>query len=494
MKSCYRIMERGKAWLCAKWMVYGSVFLKFSCVLYALFMTFIWFLLPRGFPWWSRPFIEQQVLIPGIVLVSWGAAISLIRRLRRGIFCLYLLLGGWLGIGLIHIIWFPVFFLPGKLIVAGIGSLGMIGGMLWLILFGWLRSLHAEHSFPIRGVLAWLAMCIGILIPFLIVFISQAGPAQTTPAQVIPKLGSLSEMSTLSDQEQAILVGGVSEAVQVRLNRSQATIEIATPNGVLEIWPFMNFFSISQNRFWAVWGNRDRSYPKIEGVNRGQSAGADALYGVWSAKSRKSWLKPGELSGEILIEQRRTETPAMEIRVTTITRLTRQIDTHQSSYCGLNWSGDIPITLSIGHERPYSWVPTASDYPFGAPATFITVMNDRVLLLKASSAEKGPFETLAAFPKEDPVFRIMAANHPVCQIVLEGFVAQASQELSPTAGWGIPVNDIFLEATQFKAAQPSGVWLGFNLAATGVGRGFHAVGTGAGTYVSILRVSIPLDQ
>jgi hypothetical protein len=256
----------------------------------------------------------------------------------------------------------------------------------------------------------------------------------------------------------------------------------------------MYFGSIAQNGFWAIWGNRDSSYTEIERVGRGKYEGADALCVVWSAKSFKSWLKPGELSGETLIEQRQIEDRSAEIQITTITHLTRQIDTHQSIYFGLEWSGKEPITLSIGREQPYNLVPTASDYPFGAPATFMTVMNDRVSLLKASSAEKGPFKTLASFPKENPVFRIMSANRPVCQFMLEGFVEQASQELSPTAGWGLPVNDIFLEAAQFTADQPSGVWIGFTLAGTGLGRGFHAVGTAPGTYVSKLQVSIPLED
>ncbi len=494
MKSLYCIVGEGKAYLLLKWMAYRNVFLKLSCLMYAILMTFIWSLLPRGFPWWSRPFIEQQVILPIIVLMSWAAAISVVWRLRRGTLCLYMILGNWIGIGLIHIVWFPVFFLPGKFIVVGIGSLGIIGGMILLIFFGWLKSFNVTNLYTMRGGTVWPAMCFGIVLPFLVLFISQAGPAQTNPAEVIPRLEPLSGMTTISDQKQITLVEGASDAVQVRLNQSRSTIEVTTPTGVLDIWPTMNFFSISQNRFWAVLGNRDRSYTEIEHVNKGKYKGADALYIVWSAKSRKARLKPGELSGEILIEQHRSEAPSMEIQVTSITRLTRQIDTHQARYCGLKWSGNVPITLSIGHEQPYEWIPTASDYPFGAPATFMSVMKDWVALLKASSAEKGPFNTLATFPKENPEFRIMASNKPVCQVVLEGFVEQASLELSPTAGWGIPVNSIFLEGVQFKNKQPLGVWIGFSLASTGIGRGFHAVGTGPGMYVSKLRVSIPLDR
>jgi hypothetical protein len=240
-------------------------------------------------------------------------------------------------------------------------------------------------------------------------------------------------------------------------------------------------------------GNWDTTSITIEEVYTGKYNETDALYFRWSAKSYRSWVKPDDLSGETRIEQHQTEDSSVEIRITTVTRLARQIDAHLASFFDVEWHGQDPITLSIGHEQPYNWLPTRSDYPFGAPATFMTVMDDRVLLLKGSSAEKGPFKTLAEFPGKDPLFQIMVASRPVCQFILEGFVEQASRELSPTAGWGTPVNSISLEAIRFTGDQPSGVWICFTLADTGIGRGFHAVGTGPGTYVSTLKMSIPLD-
>jgi hypothetical protein len=56
MKSVYRIVRMEEACLPPGWV---KVFLILSCFLHALFMTFIWTLLPRGFPWFSRPFIES---------------------------------------------------------------------------------------------------------------------------------------------------------------------------------------------------------------------------------------------------------------------------------------------------------------------------------------------------------------------------------------------------------------------------------------------------
>lgn len=462
-----------------------------SSFLHAALITVYWNFLPRGFPWFSRPFIEHQLIVPSIMLISWIAAFGLVWQFQASLLFVYVLLGFWIGVGLIDIIWFPLFFPPGELRVVGIGSLIVITGVVSIIAMGWLRSFKQARSNALRAIRP-AGLVLGAVLPFTVLFISKASPAQTTPLGVVPKLEPFSELTTISDQAQDIPVGDSSGVVMVSLNRGQGDIQISTPEGTLDIWPYMEFRSISQNGFWAIAGNRDVSYIEIDQVSKGKYGKADALHFLWSARSQKSWLRPGELSGEVLVQRSLTEDHSVKIQIITITRLARQIDTHQAKYFSLGWSGNEPIILSIGRKHVYDWVPTEHDYPFGAPATFLTVMNNQVSLLRASSAEKGPFKELARFPREDLLFRIMVAGHPVCEFILEEFVEQASPELSPTAGWGVPVNDIFLDATQFIADQPSGVWIGYSLASTGIGRGFHVVGTAPGTYVGKLQVNIPL--
>ena len=150
-----------------------KVLLILSGLLHAIVVTFYWYLMPRGFPWFSRPFIEHQVIIPLLVLISWLAAFGLVWRFRIGLFCIYVLLGFWVGMGFINVIWFPVFFLPGKLIVVGISALVMIIGGILLILFGWLRSFKFSDSHTMRGITRWIAICFGAVLPFLVLFISR---------------------------------------------------------------------------------------------------------------------------------------------------------------------------------------------------------------------------------------------------------------------------------------------------------------------------------
>ena len=41
---------------------------------------------------------------------------------------------------------------------------------------------------------------------------------------------------------------------------------------------------------------------------------------------------------------------------------------------------------------------------------------------------------------------------------------------------------------------PNGIWINFALADTSVGRGFHSVGTAPGSYLSKLKLTIPLNS
>jgi hypothetical protein len=81
----------------------------------------------------------------------------------------------------------------------------------------------------------------------------------------------------------------------------------------------------------------------------------------------------------------------------------------------------------------------------------------------------------------------------VASITLDDWSAQASTALSPTAGWGVPVNAIEFQITNHDSSESVGIWI--TLAGTSVGRGFETVGHKAGTYRN--RFSIrrrPVDQ
>lgn len=74
----------------------------------------------------------------------------------------------------------------------------------------------------------------------------------------------------------------------------------------------------------------------------------------------------------------------------------------------------------------------------------------------------------------------------MARIVLEDWSRQCGRQLSPTAGWGLPVNAI--EFSLLGDAPQSAAALWITLAGTSVGRGWDSVGHRAGTYRNRLQV------
>ena len=69
----------------------------------------------------------------------------------------------------------------------------------------------------------------------------------------------------------------------------------------------------------------------------------------------------------------------------------------------------------------------------------------RFAVLQASSAEKGPYKELACgrLQRTDPLKLTMRdQGRDVLEVTWLDFAAQASTDLSPTAGYGLPMNAI----------------------------------------------------
>jgi len=102
-------------------------------------------------------------------------------------------------------------------------------------------------------------------------------------------------------------------------------------------------------------------------------------------------------------------------------------------------------------------------------------------VVEAQSAEKGPFRTLCQGKAGDAplLSTLYDAEHPVCRLRLDDWARQASRQLSPTAGWGVPVNAVVF--SRFDDHPAAAVWLWMSLASTSVGRGCDSVGHVPGT-------------
>jgi hypothetical protein len=68
---------------------------------------------------------------------------------------------------------------------------------------------------------------------------------------------------------------------------------------------------------------------------------------------------------------------------------------------------------------------------------------------------------------------------------------QAGTALSPTAGWGVPVNAIEFGLLEGSGGKTANVWM--TLAGTSVGRGWDSVGHAAGVYRNRLKIERMAD-
>jgi hypothetical protein len=166
------------------------------------------------------------------------------------------------------------------------------------------------------------------------------------------------------------------------------------------------------------------------------------------------------------------------------TRLDRAIFSHLNSFCEIEVRGHRRLTLQFSPCREARIEVVRFDYPFGRPARFAYVDSARRFrVVEASSGEKGPFRTLAEGPLEaaSPLEIILWDQEIVVgRLTLLDWSAQASTQLSPTAGWGVPENAIEFSLNGDGRSSPASVFI--TLAGTSVGRGWDTVGHAAGTY------------
>ena len=186
------------------------------------------------------------------------------------------------------------------------------------------------------------------------------------------------------------------------------------------------------------------------------------------------------------------EPDAGAILLETVSRLDRPVYSHLNAFCDVEVRGHRRLALEFS-PCPGTLIDVRHrdlDYPTGRPARFAFVSADRTFrVVEAASEEKGPFRTLAR-GRLDPERSLTITFHddgrPIARISLDDFAAQADTTLSPTAGWGVPVNAIEFSLSDAILASPASIFI--TLAGTSVGRGWDCVGHRAGTYRNRIRL------
>ena len=172
---------------------------------------------------------------------------------------------------------------------------------------------------------------------------------------------------------------------------------------------------------------------------------------------------------------------AGETRLVAVTRVEDDVYSHLNSFSTIDLSQlrDVPrISFSPAPESPIEIV--EGRYPIGAPYRMAYLGEDGVFrVVEASSGEKGPYRELASGPlrRGEPLtLTLWDGELPLVDVTFADYSAQASTELSPTAGWGFTQNAIEMQRDGSRAA------IFLTLASTSPGRGFDSVGHRAGTY------------
>jgi hypothetical protein len=197
-----------------------------------------------------------------------------------------------------------------------------------------------------------------------------------------------------------------------------------------------------------------------------------------------------EPRGTLTLERREGDT-----RLAAYTTLEAEVYSHLNTFTKIRVNGHSDLRVSFSAAPGFVMPVEPADYPIGRPSRFAYLgADDDLHVVQASSAEKGPFHELAHGALRNGILELTLFDgaEPQCHIALETWAAQAGRALSPTAGWGVPVNAIEMMRAGEEKSAPAVIFV--SLAATSVGRGWDSVGHRAGTYVNRMTLhSEPAD-
>ncbi len=236
----------------------------------------------------------------------------------------------------------------------------------------------------------------------------------------------------------------------------------------LELQPLLWFESISPDRCWTILAPRRMSL----GPGRTLEA-LDADQG-FAAAHYASPLK------QTLVA--RDDGPLLEVEA--FTELEAPIYSHLNSLCELHVRGQRKLSLRFSPCPNVEIDVLPADYPTGRPARTAVLLADGTFrVVEARTGEKGPFKTLASGKLErgEPLaITLCDEGEPQAVVTLTDFARQADRQLSPTAGWGLPVNALEFSSLGDTESSPAALWI--TLSGTSIGRGWDSVGHTAGIY------------
>ncbi len=416
-----------------------------------------WWLLPGGFPWGHPRYWTNRVLPLVVLAVAAAGLWGVWRRHHRAYLSAAVFVVAMATAAVVAgSILFPTSarrFLPPALVITV---------MLWVSCLAACRGQRLS-CWPVVTALA-AGVLIGAMVPV----------AERAPATDTRPLGN-----SLAWPEVAPIAGATPLRIPVGRSASLTPLsgeaEVHIGRMTISVRPLLEFESVSPDRCWTIF-----TPPSYRPDGR--------LRLVGTRSDVEGWYHFQSSFVEHLLHVEPAAGDA-GMRVEAFSRLERPIFSHLNSFCELTVFGHRRISLSFSPCEGDRIEPLPVDYPAGRPARFAYVdADDDFHVVEARSGEKGPFRTLARgrFGAGPLWVTIYDQQRAVCRLRIDDWAPQAGRQLSPTAGWGVPVNTLEFSRLGESAAAP--VWIWMSLSSTSVGRGWDSVGHNAGVYRNRLSI------
>lgn len=416
-----------------------------------------WWLMPGGFPVRTVRFWVNSVA--PLVLLGWCAAAFFAAQRRRTILYQLMLLGfpaGWLGAAIAGRVAFPtsarlLWMVPMAGAAAMIAS---VAGSLWRLRS---RSWRWALTIVLVAAIAGVALPLSVKAP-----LSSTRPlSQEPPEFTFQSRSAFPETRSIG---KGVMVHGSDGSLTVRAGRMTVFVH-----------PVLTFLSRSPDGCWTLFSARSDREPqpfRLDGVGEAGGTLGFAYRGLGPA----TLFVRDRANGDISLEA--------------FTELGAPIYSHLNAFCDLEFTGHQRLQLGFSACPRLRADVLPFDYPFGRPARVAYLDGSGTFhVAEATSGEKGPFHDLGTGPMQrtDPLsITVYDEGQPVLRVTWDDWAAQASTALSPTAGWGLPVNAIEFSLSADSPRSMASLFM--TLAGTSVGRGWDSVGHARGTYRNRMRI------
>ena len=385
--------------------------------LHLIAAAYAWHLLPHGFPATHARFWVNQVLPFGLATIAMASIVGVWRRYDRTVALALCVFPG-LHAG-IAVGWFVVFPLTGA-------RAATIAGVVSVVLaVGAIGALDRAR---------WRWMTVGAVLGLLVgigVARSQRGAdPDTHPAEQVRALATLE-------------TGELPTWVRVGPGAARAELGAVT----IDVSPLLTFISRSPDRGWTLFADQPPG---------------DDVRGAFGVTARSDG----------------------GIHIAAETVIPDEVYSHLNEFSVIQIRGHHRLFVAFSPMPDQRIEITYSEYPTGKPSRFAYLDPDGDLhVVESSTGEKGPFTELARghlAPGAPLGFTLYDEDRRIATLDFADFASQASTQLSPTGGWGVPENAIELSLAADRPDADAMIFM--TLAGTSVGRGFDSVGHSPGLY------------